>query len=112
MNPDVAIRIAGFLAIFAAVGHGFLGDKILVRQGNDVFTRFCFQFGSLSWLVGGIMFLLVPNYFNGPERTILIYAFLPMYLFAAIVNAWFTKMKHMGWVLLVAVVILSLLGSS
>lgn len=110
MTPDLAIRIAGVLAIFAAVGHGFLGDKILVRQGNDAFTRVCFQFGSLSWLVGGILFLLIPTYFSGAERGILIYAFIPMYLFAAIVNAWFTKMKHLGWVMLLAVVLFAFIG--
>ena len=116
MNPDLAIRIAGVLALFAAVGHGYLGDKELGRQSIEPislkrFIRCCYQFGSMGWLVGGILFLLAPTYFDGEERTILVYALIPMFLLGSIVNAWFTRLRHMGWVMLLAIVIFAIFGA-
>lgn len=115
MNPDIAIRIAGVLAVFAAVGHGYLGDKMLVKQKFEPehlksFIRACYQFGSVAWLAGGILFLLVPNFLSGSERSIVVYCLVPVYLFASLVNAWFTKAKHPGWVMLLAVVVFAIMG--
>lgn len=116
MNPDLAIQVAGVLAIFAAVGHGYLGDKELESQSIEPisqkpFVRFCYQFGSIGWLTGGILFLLIPTYFDGQERTVLIYTLIPMYLFASLVNAWFTQLRHLGWIMLMAVVGFAIIGS-
>ena len=115
MNPDTAITIAGILAIFAGVGHGYMGDKELAQQTIEPaslkpFMRCCYQFGTVGWLVGGVLFLLTPTYFNGQERMMLVYVLIPMYLFAAVVNAWFTRLRHIGWVMLMAVVIFALIG--
>ena len=115
IDPDLAIRIAGVLAMLAAMGHGYLGDKALAKvkiepDNQKSFTRWCYQFGSFSWLVGGIVFLIAPDLLSGSERNILIVTFAPIYLFGALVNLWFTKARHPGWVMLLTVVVLSIFG--
>ena len=115
IDPDLVIRIAGVLAMFAAMGHGYLGDKALAKvkiepDNQKGFTRWCYQFGSFSWLVGGIVFLIAPDLLSGSERNILIVTFAPIYLFGALVNLWFTKARHPGWVMLLTVVVLSIFG--
>ncbi len=116
INPDMAIQVAGALAMIAAVGHGYLGDKQLAVQNISPpslkpFLRCCYQFGSMGWLVGGVLLLLTPAYFTGQNRTVLVYALIPMFLFGSIVNAWFTRLRHMGWVMLFVVVVLAIMGT-
>jgi len=116
MDSDILIRIAGALAILAAVGHGYMGDKILAKQNIEPehlksFIRWCYQFGSVAWFAGGILFLLLPTFFDDLTRQVVIYTIMPIYLFACLTNAWFTKLRHMGWVILLGVVVLAVLST-
>lgn len=116
---EIALQGAGALAILAAVGHGYLGDKTLSAQPIDpprlkTFIRLCYQFGSLGWLAGGVLLFVIPSLMPtltlSDERMWVVLILAPLYAFGAIINGWFTKGRHFGWVMLVSVVILALLG--
>jgi len=116
ITPDITIRIAGVLAIFAAVGHGYLGDKMLANQKIEpanlkTFIRWCYQFGTIGWLAGAVLFLLAPIFFDDLTRRVVVFAVLPMYLFASFTNAWFTKLRHFGWVILLGIVVFAVLST-
>lgn len=109
------LQAAGVLAILSALGHGFLGDKTLRAQAIEPehlksFVRFCYQFGSAGWMVGGLLFLTAPSELSAESLRWLILITIPMYGFGAVVNAWFTRGRHFGWVMLAAIVGLALLS--
>ena len=109
----LALQAAGILAILAAIGHGYLGDRTLRAQPIadehlKLFIRYCYQFGSLAWLIGGILFLTMPPELPASVQIWLVLIITPLYALGAVVNAWFTRGRHFGWVLLAAVVILSI----
>ena len=112
---DLTLQIAGGLAIFAALGHSYFGDQTLRAQPFEPphikkFIRCCYQFGSLGWLAGGILLLLAPSVMTSDARFWLICVLVPVYGFGGVVNAWFTRGRHFGWVILAAVVLLALFG--
>ncbi|MEM7130612.1 MAG: hypothetical protein AAF702_30085 [Chloroflexota bacterium] len=111
----IALQCAGLLAILAAVGHGYLGDRALSTQPIEPlrmknFIRFCYQFGSLGWLVGGVLLLFVPSIVEKGAQVWLVLPIILLYGVGACVNAWFTQGRHLGWVILVAIVGLALIG--
>lgn len=100
------LQVAGALAIFVAVGHGWMGDKALRAQplapATKNFVRAAYQFGTAGWLAGGAL-LLASTGFTDTNRHTLALVLLPLFGFGAAVNAWFTKGRHPGWVLLAVV---------
>lgn len=112
---DLALQIAGCVAVMAALGHGFLGDKMLAHQQISPprlknFIRLCYLFGSAGWLAGGVLFFIAPAVMSEAARWWIVLTFVPVYGFGALVNVWFTQGRHLGWVLLLVVVGLALLG--
>lgn len=111
---SLALQAAGILAILSAVGHGVLGDRMLKNQPIEPqhiknFIRFCYQFGSVGWLAGGVILLLISAEVVEAQQW-LVYVLASIYGFGAAVNAWFTRGKHFGWVMLLAVVVLAIVG--
>lgn len=109
------LRIAGILAIFAAAGHGWLGDQTLrnlpwEESSPKNFVRCCYQFGSVGWLAGAVI-LLASNRFDEAGLQTIGFALIPLYGFGAMVNMYFTKGRHLGWVLLTAVCVLIGIGT-
>lgn len=109
------LQIAGILAILSGIGHGYLGDKTIQAQAisppeTKNFIRACYQFGSLGWIVGGVLFVAAPFSPNSSAHMWTVFAFMPLFGFGSLVNLWFTKGRHFGWVMLAAIVILSLLS--
>ena len=109
------LQIAGILAIMAGIGHGYLGDATIKAQTISPpelknFIRACYQFGSLGWIVGGALFLIAPFELHSSTHQWTVIAFIPLFAYGSLVNLWFTKGKHPGWVMLLAIVILSLLS--
>jgi len=101
-----AMQLAGALAIFIAVGHGWMGDKTLREQGladtdQRNFIRAAYQFGTAGWIAVGSL-LLTSTGLEAADRQILGVASIALFGFGAVVNAWFTKGRHPGWVLLAA----------
>lgn len=103
------MQIAGVFAIFVAVGHGWLGDKNLRAQPLQPpvrnFIRTAYQFGTAGWFASGVI-LLYSVGFSEATRHLLAIVFIALFAFGAIVNAWFTKGRHAGWVLLAVICIL------
>ena len=114
MMTFTMLQAAGVLAIFSALGHGFLGDKTVreidIEPRNlKNFIRLCFLFGTLGWVAGGVIFLTMPL-FSSTEALVLVAIIGPIYGFGALVNFWFTRGRHLGWVMLTVVVGLAVLG--
>lgn len=108
------LQTAGALAIFAAVGHGYLGDQTLRAQPLDPavknFVRCCYQFGTAGWLAGGVLLLSAEA--SGASGRWVAVGLVPLFGFASLTNLWFTRGRHLGWVLLAAVCVLVVAGAS
>lgn len=118
---DTALALAGTVGGATAIVHGVLTQKLMVRpvaaltDGHVArpITRLVpalLQFSTFNWLVGGIA-LITAAFWAGPEAKratgILVGS---SYLFGAIGNAWGTRGRHPGWVLMA--VALALIGAA
>jgi len=107
------MRIAGAIAIFAAVGHGWMGDQTLRQQPLTAdlrnFIRAAYQFGTAGWIAMGVV-MLASTGLTDDARQIVGLVAIAVFGFAALVNAWFTKGRHPGWLLLTAICMLTALN--
>jgi len=112
---NMELQIAGILAILTGIGHAYLGDVNIKSQAispprEKINIRACYQFGSLGWIVGGVLFIGAPFTHQSPAHFWIVFAFMPLFAFAAMVNFWFSKGRHFGWVMLLGIIVLSMLS--
>ena len=113
---DLALQIAGALAIFAAVVHSVLGEtrvfaKVRIEPPRArLLLRLVWQCSALAWAAGGILLLALPHIGTPAVRGWVILPLVAVYGFAAIGNAWANRGRHFGWMVLSGVVALALAG--
>lgn len=104
------MQIAGAIAVFVAVGHGWMGDQTLRSQPltDDLrnFIRTAYQFGTAGWVAVGVL-MLASNGLSVDARQLLGLIAIALFGFAALTNAWFTRGRHPGWLLLAATCVLT-----
>ena len=104
------MQVAGAIAIFVAVGHGWMGDQALRQQPLTAemrnFIRAAYQFGTAGWLAVGVL-MLASNGLGVNDRQTLGLVAIALFGFAALTNAWFTRGRHPGWVLLAVTCVLT-----
>ena len=114
---DLAIQAAGGLAIIAAVIHGVLGEtKVFARARIEparlrLLIRLVWQCGTAAWIGLGVLLVAAPSMDSERARLWIVGAGVAVYGLAAIGNAWATRGRHFGWMVLTAVSVLALAGA-
>ncbi|MEI7874172.1 MAG: hypothetical protein WCK95_18720 [Alphaproteobacteria bacterium] len=114
---DLAIQAAGGLAILAAVIHGVLGEtKVFARARIEpartrLLIRLVWQCGTVAWIGLGILLVAAPSMDSEPARLWIVGVGVAVYGLAAVGNAWATRGRHFGWMVLTAVSVLALVGA-
>ncbi|MGP0090642.1 MAG: hypothetical protein ACLPKB_11890 [Xanthobacteraceae bacterium] len=113
---DLALQVSGVFAIMAAVAHGILGEtRVFARAHIEPawarrLIRAVWQCSSVAWLACGVLLLAAPLMSSEAARRWIIFALVPVYAVAAVGNAWATRGRHFGWMVLTAVVVCALFG--
>jgi hypothetical protein len=113
---DLAMQAAGVLAILAAVVHGVLGETkvFAVARIEPAWAlrliRAVWHCGVVAWIAGGVLLLALPSLPAGPARGWIVATLIAVYGSGVIGNAWATRGRHFGWLVLAAVVVLAAIG--
>jgi hypothetical protein len=113
---DLFVQAAGVLAIVVALVHGYLGEsKVFVAARIEPgwasrLMRSLYRCTVIDWAALGVLLILVPTMASGQARHAIIIASAAVYAAAAAGNAWSTRGRHFGWVLMLLVVALALAG--
>lgn len=113
---DLALQAAGVLAILVAVAHGVIAER-RVFPGAHIeprwtlsLLRMVWQASTVDWIVVGVLLIAAPGLGSPATRHWIVGAAVVIYGYAAIGNAVATRGRHIGWVLMTVVVVLSLVG--
>ena len=110
--PDLALRSAAFLGLFAALAHSFIGERHIFPKLRLEPARLTLLFRAIwhclsaGWVAGALLLLSTPR--EGAKGAILLVAAL--YGGAALGNAIGTRGRHFGWAVLAAASLLALAG--
>ena len=113
---DFAVEMAGVLAILVAVTHGVLGEtRVFARAEIEPpwakrLIYAVWQCSTIAWLAGGVLLCAIPLMSSDAARRWIIAVLVAVYASAAIGNAWASRGRHFGWMLLSAVIVLALCG--
>lgn len=114
---DLAMQAAGGLGILAAVIHGVLGEtKVFARATIEpartrLLIRLVWQCGVVAWIAFGVLLVATPHMGSEAARHWIAGAAIATYGAAAIGNAWATRGRHFGWMVLTAVSALAVAGA-
>ncbi len=113
---DGTLQIAGVLAILAGLIHGVLGEtKVFPRAQIEPpwvrrLVRAVWHCAAAAWIGGGVLLIAAPMFGSESARHWIIFVLAAVYGSAAIGNALATRGRHFGWMVLAAVVVLTLAG--
>lgn len=113
---DLALQIAGVLAILVAIGHGALGElRVFAKariepQRTRNLLRGIWQASTVDWIGIGVLLIAAPAFGSQAARHWVIAVAAVVYGYAAVGNAVATRGQHIGWFLMSAVVALALIG--
>jgi hypothetical protein len=113
---DLLVELAGILAFVAAIVHGVLGEtKIFSHVRIEpvrlrLLMRLVWQCGTVAWIGLAILLIVTPRLGSEAARDWIIAMSIVTFGFAAIGNAWATRGRHFGWILLIIVVGLAAVG--
>jgi hypothetical protein len=113
---DLALQAAGVLAMVTALIHTVLGETRVFATarieppGARRIIRAVWLGFTVAWIAGGALLLLASLAPAESVRMAIIAAVVPIYLGGVIGNAWATRGRHFGWMLLALVVALALAG--
>ncbi|MEM7113831.1 MAG: hypothetical protein AAF614_15455 [Chloroflexota bacterium] len=116
INQNLALQIAGVLAIVIALYHGIQGDRIMrgltITPANQAsLMRGSFHIGTVGWLAGGILLFVASMLESGIGRSAIVFVYAFVYGFPGVANAVMSGGRpNVGWVGLIIVVILALIG--
>ena len=114
--PDIAIQAAGALAIAVAIAHGAIGEfKVFARAPIELprtrnLLRMVWQASTIDWIGFGVLLMAAPAFGSQTARQWIAAVAALVYGYAAIGNAIANRGRHIGWVLMVIVVALVIIG--
>lgn len=116
------LTIAAILIVFTAGAHSFLGEKyILIRLfkrgnlphllGSDEFTKGTLRF---AWHITSVFWLALAVVLAAEEEhsSLLLYCISLASLISALLAAYFTKGKHLSWLVFAAIAVLTYLSAA
>jgi hypothetical protein len=113
---DLFVQSAGILALAASVVHGVLGEtKVFPRVRIEperlrLLMRVVWQGMTVAWISLAILLIAAPKLGSDAARTWIIAMSIVTYGFGAIGNAWATRGRFFGWIVLLIVVGLAAAG--
>jgi hypothetical protein len=113
---DLLLQVSGFAAIAAAIIHGVLGEaKVFPRVTIEparlrTLIRLVWQTSTVAWIGGGVLLIAAPLMASQPARHWIVLTLAIVFGFAALGNAWATRGRHFGWMVLTAVVAMAVGG--
>ena len=113
---DILLQCSGVLAIVAAVIHGVLTEtRIFPRVTIEperlrTLFRLVWQIPTVAWIACGVLLIAAPSMASDTARHWMVVTFALLFAFSALSNAWGTRGKHFGWMMLSAVSVLALAG--
>lgn len=113
------LALAGLIGGATAIFHGIVTHRLMVRPINRRLADSAgvsmtirrivpplLQYSTYSWLVGGIAMVIAANVAGAETRLWISLLVGSMFLYAAVANAWATRGRHPGWMLMAAAVAL------
>jgi hypothetical protein len=113
---DLLLQCSGLVAIAAALIHGVLGETRVFKRATiepprlKTLIRLVWQLGSVAWIGGGVLLIAAPWMASEPARHWIVVTLACVFAFAALGNAFATRGRHFGWMVLSAVVGLAVAG--
>ncbi|HEY4204004.1 MAG TPA: hypothetical protein VGM35_03225 [Xanthobacteraceae bacterium] len=113
---DLLLQCSGAIAIVVALIHGVLGEtKVFARSTIEpprlrTLIRLVWQAGTLAWIGGGVLLVAAPSMASDVARHWIVVTFVVVFAFAAVANAYATRGRHFGWMLLSGVIGLAIAG--
>jgi hypothetical protein len=116
---NAALGLAGVLGSGTAVVHGILTQRLMVKpiqiflSDNKRISApirrlvpLLLHFSTFSWFLGGLALLAAALWWGNDTKLAIGLSVGSLYLFGAVANAWATRGRHLGWMLMAAAVVL------
>lgn len=81
-----------------------VGTSTRIRGARRRLVPPLLHIGTVDWFLAGLALIAAGLWFDGPARVVVGLLAACMYSFAAGANAWATRGRHPGWMLLAAAV--------
>ncbi|MCS3498367.1 hypothetical protein M2189_002675 [Bradyrhizobium japonicum] len=113
---DLLLQCAGVLTIIVALIHGILGEtKVFARARIEperlrTLIRLVWQASTVAWIGGGVLLIAAPWMESEPARRWIVVTMASVFGFSAVANAWATRGRHFGWMMLSVVVAMAVAG--
>lgn len=113
---DLLLNAAGALAIFVALVHAVLGEtKVFANSHIEpprmrTLLRLVWHAGAVGWAALGALLMLAPRFGSETARAWIVALAVATFAAAAAGNAYATRGKHPGWVLLAIVIAAAVAG--
>jgi hypothetical protein len=113
---DLALYAAGILGLIAAFLHGWLGEtRVLARVRIEpdrfrLLIRLVWHCSVVAWAAVAVLLIAAPAMASAPARYWIVGAAVVVFGFAAAANAWATRGRFFGWIILTLIVVLALVG--
>ncbi len=113
---DLLLQCAGAATIAVALMHGVLGEtKVFARARIEperlrTLIRLVWQTSTVAWAGAGVLLLAAPWMASESARHWIIATVACVLAFAALANAWATRGRHFGWMVLGAAVAMAVAG--
>ena len=113
---DILLQCSGVLAVAIAAIHGVLTEtKVFPRvtiepERMRTLFRMVWQIPTVTWIACGVLLIAAPSMASEVARHWMVVTFALLFGFSALCNAWGTRGRHFGWMLLSAVAMLAVAG--
>ncbi|MDI2070808.1 hypothetical protein ABIF68_001288 [Bradyrhizobium japonicum] len=113
---DLLLQCSGVLTIVVALIHGLLGEtKVFPRATIEperlrTLIRLVWQASTVAWIGGGVPLIAAPWMGSETARHWIVATLACVFGLSACTNAWATRGRHFGWMMLSAVVVLAVAG--
>ena len=116
---DGALALAGLIGSGTALVHGILTQRLMVGpiaaalgEGRKLsapvrkLVPILLQFSTFAWLAGGLALIAAAAWLGRDAKLAVGLLVGSLYLYGAVANAWATRGRHPGWILMAVSVVL------
>lgn len=113
---DLLLQFAGVLGLLAAIIHGVLGETAVFAKARIEperlrrLIRGVWQCSAVAWAGLAILLVAAPYMGSAAARIWIVGVAVAVYGFAAAANAWCTRGRHFGWMVLATAIALAMGG--
>jgi hypothetical protein len=114
---DLLLQSAGVLGLVVAVVHGILGEThVFARAAIEpprlrLLLRLVWQASAIAWAAMAALLIATPSLNAGTARLAIVCTAVVVFGAGSAGNAWASKGRHSGWMMLAAVIGLAIAGA-